>query len=87
MRNFVIVFTFALFAYSKAEEAYFKLGNDPDYPQHVVITDVEYKIVPNEHVDINCTLTIYEELDESTNVSKLYDFIVNPIFHLRNDLI
>lgn len=58
-----------LFLCSLGQQSYFELSNDPEYPQYVVLTDVQYNIVPNQYADINCTLKVFEELDESTNVS------------------
>lgn len=69
MHNSVIIFVLALVACSVAQETSFELANDPDYPQHVVIKDVQYNIMPGEYVDINCTVVIYEDIDVGTNVS------------------
>lgn len=53
----------------QTKEVYFDLTNDPHNPQLVTVDNVQYQIVGNRYLDISGILTVYEEIDDSTNVS------------------
>lgn len=55
-----------------AKQAYLEFTNDPDYSQLVTVSDVQYQIVANKYLEFSGVLTVYEELNDGTNVSFVY---------------
>lgn len=53
----------------QSREAFFELTNDPQYPQLVTVSNVQYQFVANKYIEFSGVVTIYEELDDGTNVS------------------
>lgn len=75
MNRFGIVFTvllastFLINSGSQARQAYFDFENDPNYPQLVSVTNVQYQLGGNKYIEFSGILTVYEELEDGTNVS------------------
>lgn len=59
----------------QAKQAFFEFENDPHYPQLVTVSDVQYELVNNKYIQFSGVLTVYEELNESTNVSVMSLFL------------
>lgn len=53
----------------QAKQAYLEFTNDPDYPQLVTVSNVQYQLVNNKYLEFSGVLTIYEDLNDGTNVS------------------
>lgn len=73
----------------QAKEVYFELNNDPQYPQLVAVSNVEYQLVGNKHLEFSGILTVHEEIDDGTNVSvcelKPYFSFKFPFFYKKID--
>lgn len=55
-----------------AKQAFLEFTNDPHYPQLVTVSNVQYQLVGNRYLDFSGVLTIYEELNDGTNVSCVF---------------
>lgn len=68
--GFVIAVVLAAFLTAgHAKQAYFEFANDPHYPQLVTVSNVQYQLVNNKFLEFSGVVTVYEELNEGTNVS------------------
>lgn len=67
--TFIIVAVALLLANCHAKQIYFELSNDPQYPQLISISNVQYSLTEQRSIDVSATVTIHEEIDEGTNVS------------------
>lgn len=52
-----------------AKQAFLEFTNDPHYPQLITVSNVQYQLVGDRYLDFSGVLTIYEELNDGTNVS------------------
>lgn len=68
--TFFIVAVAVLLANCHAKQIHFELSNDPQYPQLISISNVQYSLTPDRNIDISATVTIHEEINEGTNVSQ-----------------
>lgn len=83
MNQKLILTFFTLILYCSAKQTYFELDNDPDYPQLITVSNVRYELINNRYLDIDCTVTVYEEINDATNVSSKSGKIIS-IFFLEN---
>lgn len=81
-QKFILTFLTLIF-YCSAKQAYFELANDPDYPELISVSDVRYELIGNRFLEIDCTVTIYEEINDATNVSSKLGEIIS-IFLWKN---
>lgn len=69
MSSLVLVIFMTMLLNCSAAQVYFKLSNDPNYPQLISVSNVHHNLVTNEYIDISATVTIYEEINDGTNVN------------------
>lgn len=74
MNHFVVLFFVITLSNCLAKQIHFELSNDPAYPQLISVSNVNYKFVQNKYIDVSATVTIYEEINDGTNVSRTIDF-------------
>lgn len=77
--TFFLIAAVVLLANCHARQIYFELSNDPEYPQLISVSNVQYSITSNRNIDLSATVTIHEDIDEGTNVS----VIENMSFELQ----
>lgn len=87
MNRFGLVIVSALLASTflvdvQAKQAFFEFENDPHYPQLVHVSNVQYQLVNDNSIEFSAAVTIYEELNDGTNVSNLQNFRRKK--HLKN---
>lgn len=70
MKHFIFIIVTIFLANCHAKQIYFELSNDQQYPQLVTVSNVQYSLTSHRYIDISATVTIYEEIDAGTNVSK-----------------
>lgn len=76
MNRFVFVVVSALLVNCLAKEIYFEFEHDPNYPQLISLSGVSYNFLAgNKYIEISATLTIFEEINDGTNVSRFSEFI------------
>lgn len=84
-------FVFALFVLfllnCSAKEVHFELSNDPNYPQLVAISNMNYHMMMNKYIDFSATVTIYEEINDGTNVNSVLAFQLCRIVRVYRQLI
>lgn len=77
-RAVFIVGLVALVTCCLAKDFYFEFEHDPNYPPIVSISDISYKFEEmNKFIDISFTMTLYEELNDGTNVSRFNVIIIH----------
>lgn len=69
MQRISILSVFALIVCCLARQTFFELKNDDEYPQQLTVTNVRYELVGNRYLELSCTLTVYEEINDGTSVS------------------
>lgn len=82
-RSVFVVAAVLLAAHCLAKEIYFEFEHDPAYPQLVGISDISYNI-GHKFIEVSGTLTIYEEIDEGTNVSTINEHLIAGHFFFSN---
>lgn len=58
----------AVISQISAKQLHLEFTNDQSYPQLVTITDTDHRIILGKALEVSATVTVYEELDEGTNV-------------------
>lgn len=69
MNRFILSVFAIMLLNCSAKQVQFELSNDPNYPQLISVSNVNYELVMNKYIDFSCVLSIYEQIDEGTNVS------------------
>lgn len=70
MNRLTFISVAVLLAVCHAKQIYFEFSNDPEYPQLITVSNVQYSLdLINKHLDLSATVTIYEDIDDGTNVS------------------
>lgn len=59
---------------SAARNVQFQLANDPNFPQLITVSNIQYNLVWGRYLDVSFTLAIYEDIDEGTSVSFFFFF-------------
>lgn len=69
MNRFILsIFAITLLNCS-AKQVQFELSNDPNYPQLISVSNVNYELVMEKYIEFSCQVSIYEQIDDGTNVS------------------